>query len=67
MGVFLGDINYDKTSGRLAIIQGYDGLRLNESYHPNNFGTIFNRGKITVQNDQMDNNDLDVNSRGTLK
>ena len=65
--VFIGDINDDRTSGRLAIIQGYDGLRLNESYHPKNFGTIFNRGKITVQNDQMDNNDLDVESRGTLK
>jgi hypothetical protein len=34
--VFIGDINKAKTSGRLAIIQGYDGMRLNKSYEPNN-------------------------------
>jgi hypothetical protein len=66
--VFIGDITYsNKTSGRLALIQGYDGLRLDESYQPNNFGLVFNRGKMTVQNDQMDNNNLDKEARGTLK
>jgi hypothetical protein len=29
-------------------------------------GLVFNRSKLTVQNDQMDNNKLDAEARGNL-
>jgi hypothetical protein len=56
----------DKTSGRLAIIMGYDGIRLNKSYQPDNFATLFNRSKLTVQNDPLDNNNLAKEAAGKL-
>lgn len=39
---------------RLAVIRGYDGVALDQSYEPDTFLNLLNRSKITVQDDPLD-------------
>lgn len=49
----LGDAASDKVSGRLAIIQGYDGIVLNDSYEPDRYFNLLNRSIVTIQQDSL--------------
>ena len=62
-----GNLPVGNTSARLAIISGYDGIRLSRSYQPDNYATIFNRGKVTVQSEPLDNKQLLKQAAGGIK
>jgi hypothetical protein len=42
------------TSGRLAVIRGYDAVALNNSYQANSFMLLLNRSKVMVQDTDID-------------
>lgn len=51
--ILTGDAAVDKVSGRLAIIQGYDGIVLNDSYEPDRYFNLLNRSIVTIQKDSL--------------
>ncbi|MGL5193464.1 MAG: hypothetical protein ACRC8Y_07650 [Chroococcales cyanobacterium] len=44
----------DSPSGRYALITGYDGVMLNDSYEPKEYFIIYNRSKAILQNTLID-------------
>lgn len=51
-------------SERLAVIRGYDGIKLNHSYEENNFLLLFNRTKVIVQDREIKYNSRKVATDG---
>ncbi len=49
--------NGDGTSGRYAVIKGYDAVALDNSYEPNTFMNILNRSKTFVQDTNLSYNE----------
>ncbi len=48
----VGDSGY-ASSGRLAVIRGYDAIVLNQSYQQNSFMNLLNRSKTIVQDTDL--------------
>ena len=52
--VLFGDIGGNNSSGRFAVIRGYDAIKLDKSYEPDRFMNLLNRSKVLIQTNELD-------------